>query len=218
MTGRTTDQLIESLSTDVAPVRPLRPPLVRGLVTLVLLGALGALAILLLSDLDPLAMRGSGGEGQAALELAAILATGVLAVVAAFHLSIPGRSRLWLAAPLPPFAAWLLLSGLGCYRDLIARGASGLEIGHSGDCLAFILGASLLVGMPLLWRLARARPIDPLPVAALGGLGAAALSAFLLHFFHPFAITFLDLAVHIVAILAVVAISSMLGRRALRSG
>jgi hypothetical protein len=216
MTGRPTDRLIDLLSADVAPVRPLRSPTRRALETLALLAVLGALAILLLPDSNPLAVRGTGEKVQAGMELAAMLATGTLAVVGAFHLSIPGRSRRWLALPLLPFAAWLMLSGVGCYRDFILRGSAGLELGHSVDCLVFILGASLLLGAPLIWRLSRAAPIDPLPVAALGGLGAAAFSAFLLQFFHPFAVTFLDLAVHLIAIAIVIGLTALLNRPILR--
>lgn len=216
MTQRPTDKLIDLLSADVAPVRPLRSPMRRALETLALLAALGALAILLLPDSTPLAVRGAGEKVQAGMEMAAMLATGTLAVVGAFHLSIPGRSRRWLALPLLPFAAWLMLSGVGCYRDFIRRGSVGLELGHSADCLVFILGASLLLGAPLIWRLSRAAPIDPLPVAALGGLGAAAFSAFLLQFFHPFAVTFLDLAVHLVAIAIVIGLTALLKRPILR--
>lgn len=216
MTARPTDRLIDLLSADAAPVRPLRSPMRRALATLALLAALGVLAILLLPHSNPLAMRGAGEEAQAGMELAAMLATGTLAVVGAFHLSIPGRSRRWLALPLLPFAAWLILSGVGCYRDLIRHGSSGLELGHGAACLVFILGASLLLGAPLLWRLSRAAPIDPLPVAALGGLGAAAFSAFLLQFFHPFAVTFLDLAIHLVAIAIVIGLTALLRRPILR--
>ena len=216
MTGRPTDRLIDLLSADVAPVRPLRSPTRRALETLALLAALGALAILLLPDSNPLAVRGTGEKVQAGMELAAMLATGTLAVVGAFHLSIPGRSRRWLALPLLSFAAWLMLSGIGCYRDFILRDSAGLELGHSVDCLVFILGASLLLGAPLIWRLSRAAPIDPLPVAALGGLGVAAFSAFLLQFFHPFAVTFLDLAVHLVAIAIVIGLTALLKRPILR--
>lgn len=216
MTARPTDRLIDLLSADAAPVRPLRSPMRRALATLALLAALGVLAILLLPHSNPLAMRGAGEEAQAGMELAAMLATGALAVVGAFHLSIPGRSRRWLALPLLPFAVWLMLSGVGCYRDLIQHGSSGLELGHGADCLVFILGASLLLGVPLLWRLSRAAPIDPLPVAVLGGLGAAAFSAFLLQFFHPFAVTFLDLAVHLVAIAIVIGLTALLRRPILR--
>jgi hypothetical protein len=217
MTGRPTDRLIDLLSADVAPVRPLRSPTRRALETLALLAALGALAILLLPDSNPLAVRGAGEKVRAGMEMAAMLATGTLAVLGAFHLSIPGRSRRWLTLPLLSFAAWLMLSSVGCYRDFILRGSAGLEFGHSVDCLVFILGASLLLGAPLIWRLSRAAPIDPLPVAALGGLGAAAFSAFLLQFFHPFAVTFLDLAVHLVAIAIVIGLTALLKRPILRS-
>lgn len=216
MTGRPTDRLIDLLSADVAPVRPLHSPTRRALETLALLAALGALAILLLPDSNPMAVRGAAEKVQAGMEMAAMFATGTLAVVGAFHLSIPGRSRRWLALPLLPFAVWLTLSGIGCYRDFIRRGSAGLELGHSVDCLVFILGASLLLGAPLIWRLSRAAPIDPLPVAALGGLGAAAFSAFLLQFFHPFAVTFLDLAVHLVAIAIVIGLTALLKRPILR--
>jgi hypothetical protein len=78
------------------------------------------------------------------------------------------------------------------------------------------LRTSLFVGVPLTWLLARARPLDPLPVALLGGLGTAALAAFLLQFYHPFAVTFVDLAIHLFAVLMVVAVAGLLNRRALK--
>jgi len=188
----------------------------RALATLGAMALLGAIAIVLLSDFRLSAPPGEGGDKLLALELAAMLATGGLAVTGAFHLAIPGGSRWWLAAPLAPFAAWLMLSGLGCYRELVRIGPSGLEIGHSGDCFLFILGAGALVGAPLAWRLSRAAPIDPSSVALLGGLGAAALAAFALRFFHPFAVTFIDLALHLAAILLIVGLTTLLRRPMLR--
>ena len=216
MTVQTTDALIDALSADVAPVKRLAPPLARALLTLAVLAVFGLLAILLLATANPLATRGPGSELQAGLELAAALLTGALAVIAAFHIAIPGRSRAWLAVPLPPLALWLGLSGFGCWRDLALRGPSDWNPAHSIDCLLFIVAAGLVLGAPIAWRLSRAAPIDPLPVAALGGLGSAALSAFLLQFFHPFAVTFLDLAVHVVAILIVIVLASLLRRPMLR--
>jgi hypothetical protein len=207
--------LIDSLAADARPVRPLKPPLARALAWLAAAALLGGLAVYLLADVPRLLARHAGREALIAAEMAAMLATGALAVIGAFFLSVPGRSRRWLLAPLPTFLVWLLLSGAGCYRELVRSGPSGLEIGHSLDCLIFILAMSLLLGAPLLWRLSRARPVDPLPVAALGGLGVAALAAFLLQFFHPFAVTFLDLAVHFLAILLVVAATALINRRAL---
>jgi len=159
----------------------------------------------------------SGREAAFGLEMTAILATGLLAITAAFFASIPGHSRWWRAAPLPAFAAWLILSGAGCYGDLVRDGASGWVMGESLHCLVFIVATSALLAGPVVWRLSRAAPIEPLPVALLGGLGIAAFSAFVLQFFHPFSVTFLDLAVHLVAILAVVVVIALLNRRALGS-
>ena len=85
-------------------------------------------------------------------------------------------------------------------------------LGHGMDCLTFLLGASAIVGLPLLWLLSRARPVDPLPVAMLSGVGTAAFAALLLQFFHPFALTAIDLGIHLFAILLVVA-ANMLSRR-----
>jgi hypothetical protein len=149
------------------------------------------------------------------LESSAMAATAVLAIVGAFFLSIPGRPAWWRLAPIPPFLLWLLLSGAGCYNELVRTGPSGWEIGHSIHCLIFILAVSLLVGAPLIWRLSQALPIEPVPVALLGGLGTAAAAAFMLQFFHPFAVTFIDLAVHIVAIALVVGAAGLVNRRAL---
>ena len=215
MTRPSTDQIIEALASDAQPVRPLPSPHWRALTALALIGLFGGLAILFLSDVPQLLSRYAGREEVMTLEMAAMLATGILAVLGAFIVSIPGRSRRWLLAPLPPFLLWLLLSGLGCYEELLRSGSSGWEVGHSMDCLLFIVATSLGIGVPLTWRLARAAPIEPLPVALLGGLGSAALAAFLLQFFHPFAVTFIDLAVHLLAVLLVIGAAAILNRRTL---
>jgi hypothetical protein len=209
MTGPPTDELIASLAAKAAPVRPLASPLRRAGLTLALLLAAGAALVLLWGDSAALARRYAGRETLMMVEMGAMVLTAASAVTAAFVLSIPGGSRRWMLAPLAPFAAWIGLSGVGCL------GTAGIGALHSADCLLFILGASLAVGTPLLWRLARARPIDPLPVALTGGLGAAALAALLLQFFHPFAVTFVDLGVHLTAVLLVVAVVTVARRRLL---
>ena len=89
MTARRTDELIDDLIADAAPVKPLASPGSRALATLALLVLLAALAIFLLPDNDPLAARGEDGRMQAGLELFAMTTTGVVAVIAAFHLSVP---------------------------------------------------------------------------------------------------------------------------------
>lgn len=216
MTRASTEDLLAVLVHEAKPVEPLAPPLRRALTMLAIFVLLATALILLIGDVDALLARYSGRELLMLLEMAAMLLTAALAVPAAFFLSVPGRSRRWLLAPLPAFAVWLGLSGLGCYQDLLRLGPAGWTWGHSADCLAFIVGSSLLVGLPLLWRLACARPIDPLPVALLGGLGAAALSAFLLQFFHPVTLTVLDLGVHYFAVLLVIGLTALSRRRMLK--
>ena len=215
MSDGSTERLIAALAADARPVKPLAPPLKRALATLAALAAPGALAVLWFGDVPGLLARYAGREVLMIAEMAAMLATALIAAVGAFFVSVPGASRRWLLAPLPAFAAWLALSGVGCLQDLARLGDAALRWGDSGDCLAFILAAGVAVGGPLLWRLSRARPIEPLPVALLGGLGAAALAAFLLQFFHPFALTVIDLAVHFAAVLAVVALSALARHRTL---
>lgn len=216
MTKAPTDDLIARLSADAAPVRPLAPPLRRAAATMLSLAVVIGIAILTFSSGELVPPPGERGPAMLAAALIAMLATGALALVAAFHMAVPGRSRRWMSAPLIPFAAWLMLSGIGCYRNLARTGGAGLEAGHGMDCLVFILGASLLLGPLILWRLSRAAPVDPLPVALMAGLGTAALSAFLLQFFHPFSVTFVDLAIHLIAVLIVVGLTALLKRPMLR--
>ncbi len=210
-----TDSLIDRLAADVRSVRPLRAPAHRALIAVAAIALAAGLAIVLLGDIEGLHRRYAGRETLLALEMAAMLATGVLAIVGAFFVSIPGGSSRWMAAPILPFALWLLLSGVGCYGDVVRRGGVEWEVGDSMQCLLFILTTSVVLAPLLIWRLARARPINPLPVALLGGLGVAATTALVLQFFHPFAVTFIDLAVHLVAILMVIGAAGLLNRRAL---
>lgn len=212
---KTTETLVDQLAADLRPVRPLRRPGLRALITLAAVAVAAGMAIALAGDTGALRQRYAGREALLMLEMAAMAGTGALAVFAAFVVSIPGRSKRWLAAPLPFFGAWLLLSGLGCLADPARRGPAPGEAGESLHCLAFILATSALLTPMLIWLLAKARPIDPLPVALLGGLGAAAISAFVLQFFHPFAVTFIDLAVHLFAMLIVVGVAGLINRRAL---
>lgn len=60
-----------------------------------------------------------------------------------------------------------------------------------------------------------AHPLDPLPVAILGGLGSAAAAALLLQFFHPFAITAEDFAVHLIAVVLVITMFARANRKIL---
>jgi hypothetical protein len=111
-----TERLIGSLVAAGQPVRRLRPPLLRAL--LWLLGAIGLIALLA-------AIRGLRPDLATQLAtptfvpmLLASLATGALAAVAAFHLSLPDRSRWWGGPAAARGAALAGLDRLWLRREL----------------------------------------------------------------------------------------------------
>jgi hypothetical protein len=213
------EALIERIAAGAEPVRPLRPPLTRALLTAGTLLALIIAAIWWLGDTRQLSARYPGREWLMAIELTTMVGTALLAIAGAFSLTVPGESkRGWLAAPLAPALVWLLLAGITCWHDWQQRGAGDWRLANSLDCLLFVLAVGLALVVPLLWRLSRAHPIDPAPVALLGALGAASLAAAMLHFFHPHSVTFLDLAVHVAAMLLVIGAVALLPRPALQPG
>jgi len=205
MEKRGTEQLIASLSQGLAPVRPLRPPARRALLWLCAIALV--IGALLLRFADLAAWAGRYSEWRMAIEAAATLLTGVTAVVAAFHLSLPDRSSLWRYAPLPPLLLWIATSGLGCLQFGVGLGPPGARVGESTHCFAFIIGVSVPLTVLLFAALRRARPLDPLPVALTAALGVAALAAFVLQFFHHFDVTAIDLATHLAAVLCVVGLA-----------
>ncbi len=206
MEKHNTEQLIESLSRGLAPVRPLLPPARRALLWLAAAALLIGAALLRFADLGSFAARYAAP--RMALEAVAMLLTAVTAIVAAFHLSLPDRSSLWRYAPLPPLLLWIATSGLGCLQYGLGLGPAGDRVGESSHCFAFIIGVSLPLTALFYAVLRRARPLDLLPVALTASLGVAALAAFVLQFFHHFDVTATDLTLHMAAVLVVVGLAS----------
>jgi hypothetical protein len=211
-----TDALIDQLAGKLEPVQRLRPPAVRALLWLALVSVLGLALILRFADLAVFLQRMA--VRRIAVETIATALTAVAATLAAFELSVPDRSARWAWLPLPPFLLWLAASGLGCLQNGLSLGGPGGLLGHSGRCFGFIVAFSVPLSTGLCWLLRRARPIDPLPVAALGTLAAAASAAFLLQFFHPFDVTVIDLGLHLAAVGLVVLVGTTLCRPLLDPG
>lgn len=207
-----TDRLIQRLAEDGAPVRRLRPPMVRALAWLMAIGVVAAALVLTHSDLTMFKTRAS--DPRLALELAATLATGIAGVIAAFHLSLPDRARAWALLPAPFALLWLGLSGWGCYAHWAEQTAAGWALGPSSQCFVFILATGAPLGALLAWRLRRASPLRPRLTATVGAVGVAGLAAFLLQFFHPFDVTLLDLGAHLAAVVVILVVMAGAGRTA----
>jgi hypothetical protein len=207
------EELIDRLAADLAPVRRLPPPGLRAALWLLAVAALAAMLVLSFSDLATFARRAA--EPKLMVELIATLLTGIFAVIAAFELSVPDGPGWWALLPVPTFLLWLGSSGYSCWRYWIAIGPGGWRTGESADCFVWIVGVSVPLAVGLLIVLRRSRPLAPLRVAVLGGLGVASIAAFLLQFFHPFDVTFMDLGVHVAGVTLVTLIAALAARPAL---
>lgn len=208
---RTTSDLIETLAADAKPIRRLRPPLLRAALWLAGFLALAGIITLASGAWPKMILRLH--DVRFAVEMAATLLTGMAAIMAAFYVCLPDRALSWRFLPLPFLALWLASSGYECYRNWIVLGPDrSLGMGESMHCFGFIVGISVPLAAALYFAMRRARPLNPLPVMAVGGLGVAALAATLLQFYHPFDVTVMDLGLHLAAVTVVIAAMSGLGQ------
>lgn len=207
------ERLIQDLAADLRPVRRLQPPGLRALAWLAAVGA-SAAALAAVSNLGAVRDRLMAVPDMW-LALAGSAATAVLAAVAAFQLSLPDRRPAWALLPLPAAALWFAASGLGCLRNWALPGVHPASPSATVDCLAFILGLSVPLSALLVLMLRRAATLQPGLTAAMAGLASAAGAATLLTVVHPFDASGVDLAVHVGAVLAVVAANRALGGRLL---
>jgi hypothetical protein len=205
-----TDNLIESLAADLKPVRRLYAPTWRALGWLAVISAIGVLIIWRFANMSVFMHRVQ--TPRIALESVGSALTSIAAVMAAFQLSIPGRSRHWGWLPLAPLLVWLGASGMGCLANGLTLTAAQKTTGESAHCFMFIAGFSVPLAAALFWMLRRAHTLTPIPVAVFGTLGVAAMAATLLQFFHPFDITVIDLGFHAAAVGFVILVGTALRR------
>ncbi|MGE3280074.1 MAG: NrsF family protein [Alphaproteobacteria bacterium] len=209
----TTPDLIESLAAEAGPVRRLRHPLLRAGSWL----ALAACVMLLLAI--GYGVRGDIGdrwqEPVFAATLAASAATGILAAVAAFMISLPDRSRVWLLLPVPSLLAWLSTIGYGCLTDWVALTPNGIEPGEATRCFATLLLTSVPLSIALLLMLRYAAWLRPTETVIAGALAVAAITATALSLFHPFDATIMVLIWNVGVAALFVALGGAFGGRLL---
>jgi hypothetical protein len=207
----TTPELIDMLCADAKPVRRLRPPLVRAALWLLFAGLVLVVLAVLLGTRPDLAERLRQPSFVGAL--AGALLTGVLAAVAAFHLSLPDRSRRWLLLPLPALVLWISTIGYGCLADWVSIGPDGVRLGTTLECFATLALASLPLSLALLVMLRHAARLYPTTVAMIGGLASAGIAATALSLFHELDASVMVLLWNLGAAALIVALGGIFGRR-----
>lgn len=211
-----TEDLITHLAAGLRPVRRVWHPAVAAAVWTALAAAVIGVAVLVFGVRPDLAQRLSGGFDLPQLLAAASI--GLLAGLAAFQLALPDRDRRWGLLPLPAALAWLATMGWGCVQDVLRLGPEALHLSTSYPCLGFITGLGLPLTGGVLWLARHAAPVRPGPVAALGGLSAAAFASVGLSVVHHLDSAAMVLAWHGLAVLAVTALASLSGPWLLRAG
>jgi hypothetical protein len=204
------DHLIAALAADLRPVKPLHSPIVRALGWI---GAVAGLGLVLTAFANMHEVMGRMAEAPD-LRYATLgsIMTAIVAAMAAFELSVPGRSAWWIAAPLPPGLLWVGASGWGCLRNWGWPGLDPATMHDAMGCVKFITLVSGPLSTLLFWMLRRACPLWPGRVAAMAGFAASAAAASLLTLFHPHDASAVDLLLHAIAVLVVVGVSRAAAR------
>jgi hypothetical protein len=207
----TTPDLINALATDVPPVRRLHAPLTRAVGWLLLASLVLALLAISQGIRADLAQRVQDPVFIA--RVAGALLTGILAAVAAFVLSLPDRSRVWLLLPTPALALWLSTIGYQCLADWISFEPGGMGFGEAARCFATLVLTSLPLSLALLVMLRYAALLRPTAVILTGSLAVAAIAATALSLFHELDATVMILMWNIGTAVLFVGLGGAFGRR-----
>jgi hypothetical protein len=207
MTDRAED-MIADLAADLRPVRRLASPFWRASLWVGIAIIVNGLAVLLHGGLRPDLMPLLMTPSYCLLLLATVL-TGILAALAVFLISIPGRSRYWAALPVPGVIFWFSAAGYGCISDWLRLGPQGLAMGHSVDCFTWIMAISLPLSLVLYVMVRHAAWIRPGPTLVLGMLSTAAFAATGLSLLHDLDTSLMIMVWHGGAILVLLGLSAL---------
>jgi hypothetical protein len=205
-----TPDLIDALVETAAPVRRLRPPIIRAGLWL----AFAAIVLGLIAIAHGLRPDFSDRVRQPLFVLGMLgaLATGILAAVASFRLSLPDSSRLWAVLPLPALALWVATIGYGCLTEWVSMDPDGLHMGEAIRCFATLLMTSVPLSIAMLVMLRYAALLRPLEVSVMGGLAVAAVTAFALSLFHDLDATVMILIWNLGSAVLIAALGSLFGQ------
>ena len=209
-----TPDLIASLAANVAPVRRLRPPAIRAACWLLLAAAVLTLLAISQGIRPDFAQRLR--DPAFAIVMAASLLTGILAAFAAFLVSLPDRSRLWLLLPAPALIVWLSNIGYQCLTQWISIGPNGVSFGETARCFATLVLTSLPLSLAMLVMLRHAALLRPTAAIVMGSLAVAAITATALSLFHTIDATVMILLWNIGTVVLLVGLGGLFGRKMFR--
>ena len=205
-----TPDLIDALVETATPVRRLRPPIVRtGLWLAFAAAVLGLIAVAHGVRPD---FFGYVRQPLFVLGMLGALATGILAAVASFQISLPDSSRLWTVLPLPAVALWVSSIGYGCLTDWVSIGPNGVRLGEAARCFATLFMTSVPLSIAMLFMLRYAALLRPLEISVMGGLAVAAVTAFALSLFHDLDATVMILIWNLGSAALIAVLGSLFGR------
>ncbi len=205
---RTTQDIIDALSTNLSPVRRQTPPIMRMFLWL----ALAALVISLLAISRGVRpnLVGRASELQFQLEVIGALLTGMSAAFAAFISGIPGRSKWWMALPVPAFILWMAVVGLQCLSGWIEMGPEGMSLGESAECLATVGLVSLPLSLALVLMLRHAVVMRPLGTYVLGSLAVAGIVGAAMTLLHALDASVMIIVFNVVTTLVIVCTAALI--------
>ena len=211
-----TEELIATLSGQLRPVRRLWPPLWRALGwSLLATTVIAALTLIRGLRAD---MQTELGDPAYYVQVTGAWLTGAAATLAAFNVSLPDRSRLWLLLPAPFVLLWLSGFAYGCLGDWISVPAGAPVIADSVRCLETIVMASLPLFLVLWLMLRRNRPLQSPVTAWIGGLAVAGFADTAHLLIHVVQASLLVLLINLLPVAAIILLSGAAGRRPLVSG
>ena len=210
-----TTELIDTLVECATPVRRLRPPLARALVWVGFAGLLLLLLALGHGLRADLAQRLH--EPAFVISLTGALATGLLAAIASFMISLPDRSQGWLLLPVPALAVWFSTIGYGCFTDWVSIGPDGIRFGEAVGCFALLLITSLPLSIALMVMLRYAALLRSGTVIMTGGLAVAAIASAALSLLHDHNATAMILVWNLGTVAVITGCAGLFGRRLFRS-
>jgi hypothetical protein len=205
-----TPDLIDTLVDCATPVRRLRPPSVRA--ALWLSFATLVLVVIAVSHGVRPDLHERLQQPAFVLGMFGALATGILAAIVSFKVSLPDSSRFWLLLPLPPLVLWVSTIGYGCLTDWISTGPNGVRMGEAARCFATLLLTSVPLSIAMLVMVRYAALLRATAVCMTGGLAIAAMTSFAQSFFHGLNATVMILVWNLGSAALIAGLASVFGR------